>query len=77
MGKLYCHGFGNIVIGNNVMIHFSPDKNATAGGYVMNLSTGNYSTIIIGDNVGISHAAITAYTSVISEDNVFIGVITV
>lgn len=73
IGRVYFHGFGKIIIGDNVDIISSSYCNATAGGIEAHLSTGNSGTIIIGNNVGISHIALTAYKNITICDNVLIG----
>ncbi len=72
-GKLYIHGFGNIQIGDNVVINSSLDSNPTAGGYNSHFSTGDKGRIVIGNHVGISNCAMTAKEEIIIEDYVLIG----
>ena len=71
-GRVHIHGKKNcICIGNDCIITSNPDKNPTAGGSCTHLvSEGK---LIIGNNVGISMANITARKSIIIEDNVLIG----
>ena len=73
IGKLKIHGSGKIIIGDNVSINSSPNVNPVAGGNESHLRAEGASVLKIGNNVGISHSAITAMYSVIIEDNVLIG----
>lgn len=72
-GKIRIHGSGNIIIGNNVLINSAPNINPVACGYQTHLRAEKNGIIKIGNNVGISHSAITAFNSVTIEDNVLIG----
>lgn len=72
-GKLKVHGSGRIIIGDHVSINSSPNVNPVAGGNETHLRAEGSGVLKIGNNVGISHSAITALNSVTIEDNVLIG----
>ena len=73
-GRLFVHGKkAGIIIGDNVVIHSVPTVNPTSGFAHAYLRTEGDGIITIGNNVGISHANITSYSSVSIEDNVLIG----
>lgn len=72
-GRLNFRGSGEISIGDNVTIHSSPMYNSTADGCITSLNSFDGATLKIGNNVGISHTAITAMKSVEICDNVKIG----
>lgn len=73
-GLLFIHGEKErIKIGNNVMINSSSNYNPTSGFNHTHLKTVGEGSITIGDSVGISHANIIAFSSIIIEDNVLIG----
>lgn len=71
-GRIGIYGDGNIIIGDNVTIHSMPRFNPI-GGVKTLLQTRNGGRIVIGNNVGMSHCAITAYECVEIKDNVLIG----
>ncbi|MCD7820087.1 MAG: acyltransferase, partial [Lachnospiraceae bacterium] len=72
-GRIAVHGPGNISIGNDVSIHSSPNVNPVAGGSRTHLRTEAAGKLLIGNHVGISHSAITAFESIIIDDNALIG----
>lgn len=73
-GRIYIHGKKTAVrIGNNVTINSSASVNPTSGFSHTHLRAEKQGNIIIGDNVGISHANIMSESSVIIEDNVLLG----
>ena len=73
-GRLHVHGpKGLIKIGNNTKINSNEDSNPTAGGIHTHLVAGPGAQIVIGNNVGISQSQISAYKSVVIDDNVLIG----
>lgn len=73
-GRIYIHGRkGGLVIGDNCTLMSSENANPTSGMNHIHLVVGDGGKLVIGDNVGISHANITAYEKVIIEDNVLIG----
>ena len=72
-GRAYFHGNGKFVFGNDVIINSSPNINPTAGGINCHFNVGGKGVLQVGNNVGISHCAITAIESVVIEDNVMIG----
>lgn len=72
-GMLKIHGSGKIIVGNDVSINSSPNVNPIAGGNETHLCAEGDGVLKIGDNVGISHGAITAFNSVTIEDDVLIG----
>lgn len=73
-GIIVVHGSGKITLGNDVSIHSSPNVNPVAGGSRTHLFAGyGGGCISIGNHVGISHSAITAYENIVIEDNVLIG----
>ena len=73
-GRIYIHGRKNCIkIGDNCTIQSAHYVNPTSGSNHTHLNASYGGTIIIGNNVGISHSNITAYESVEIEDNVLIG----
>lgn len=73
-GRIYIHDRkGGIFIGENVTIHSNENVNPTSGMNHTHLRTEGTGKIVIGNHVGISHANITAFDSVVIEDNVLIG----
>jgi len=73
-GRIYIHGKkSGIIIGNNVTIFSSECINPTSGVNHTHLRSEGNGKIIIGNNVGMSHVCITAFNSVVIEDNVLIG----
>lgn len=73
-GRLFIHGKKNgIYIGNNCSIQSKASKNPTSGFNHTHLRAEDDGQIIIGNNVGISHANITSYSKVMIEDNVLLG----
>lgn len=73
-GKLYVHGRKNgVVIGRDCTIQSSESVNPTSGFLHTHLRAEKNATIRIGNNVGISHANITAFSGVTIDDNVLIG----
>lgn len=73
-GRIFIHGIkGRIVIGNHVTINSSENANPTSGIKHTHLRTEKNGSIEIGDNVGISHANITAFSLIKIEKNVLIG----
>ena len=71
-GKIGIYGDGRITIGNDVTINSIPRFNPI-GGIKTLFQTRHGGRIIIGNNVGISHCAITAYEKVEIQDNVLLG----
>lgn len=72
-GRLHIHGSGKIVFGEACTVNSSENSNPTAGGCSTHLGTGDSGELIIGNHVGISHAAITAKKRIEIEDYVLIG----
>ena len=73
-GKLYVHGRKNgVAIGRGCTIQSSKLVNPTSGFAHTHLRAEKNATIRIGNNVGISHANITAFSGVTIDDNVLIG----
>ena len=72
-GRISLHGSGTIAIGNNVTIHSKPSVNPTACGTQTFLRAEAPGKILVGNNVGISHSAITSYESITIDDDVLIG----
>lgn len=72
-GRLCFVGNGEYIIGNDVVINSNPNINPTCGGVQSSLISSEGAVIKIGNNVGISHTAITATKSVEIGDNVLIG----
>lgn len=66
-------GHGRYILGNNVKIRSTFTDNPTAGGYITSLNSFDGAILKIGNNVGISHSAISAMESVEIGDNVLIG----
>lgn len=73
VGKIKLHGSGKIIIGDNVSINSTSNVNPVAGGSKTHLRAEGNGVLKIGNNVGISHSAITVMDSVTIEDNVLIG----
>lgn len=71
-GRILIRGKGRIVIGDNVTINSTYKVNPIGGNKTL-LQVEAGGKLIIGNNVGISHAAITAQTEVVIEDDVLIG----
>ena len=69
-GKIFIRGHGKISIGNDVVITSCRETNPIGGDVKCILYTKNQGEIVIGNNVGISNAAIVATDSIIIEDNV-------
>jgi acetyltransferase-like isoleucine patch superfamily enzyme len=73
-GRLYMHGNGNIVFGDNVTINSDGRLHNTMGGEThTHLNTQEEGAIIIGNNVGISNSAITSKARIEIGDNTLIG----
>lgn len=73
-GHIFIHGGKHcVVIGDNCKIISSENSNPTSGIGHTHLVAAPGAKLIIGNNVGISQANITAYNSVTIEDNVLIG----
>ena len=72
-GRIYFHGTGKIVIGNNVTIQTDPSINPTAGGCRTHITAYKNALVKIGNDCGISHTAITAKKNIIIGNNVLIG----
>ena len=72
-GKLFFYGNGKYILGKNVIINSKFSENPTGGGYITSLNAFEGAVIKIGNNVGISHTAISAMESVEIGDNVLIG----
>lgn len=74
VGRIYVHGRKTgIELGDNCVVYSTESINPTAGGNHTHLVVGSKGQMIIGNNVGMSHVNITAYKSVIIEDNVMLG----
>lgn len=74
VGRLFIHGRKlGISIGNDTKIYSKPSINPTSGFSHTYLRTEGNGKIIIGNNVGISHANITAFNCIKIEDDVLIG----
>lgn len=73
-GPIFIHGRkGCISFGDNCIIHSCHFFNPTSGFDHTHLYAAYGGTIRIGSNVGISHANIVSYQSIVIEDNVLIG----
>lgn len=72
-GRIYSLGTGLIEIGDNVEINSDFSVNPTGGGYGTSINSFEGAIVKIGNNVGISHTAISAMKSVEIGDNVLIG----
>jgi acetyltransferase-like isoleucine patch superfamily enzyme len=73
-GKLFIPESGEgILIGDDVSINCGYRYNSVAGGIGCFFNVRNGAKLIIGNNVGISHAAITCWDNIIIEDSVLIG----
>ena len=72
-GIISIHGNGYIEMGENVNIISTPLVNPIGGNQRAYLQADKNGKIIIGDNVGMTSPAITAYKKVTIEDNVLIG----
>ena len=72
-GRISLHGNGKITIGDHVTILSAPGVNPTAGGTRTFLDAKAPGELIIGNNVGMSHAVIRATEKVEIEDNVLLG----
>ncbi|MDD6213314.1 MAG: hypothetical protein PUB22_09285 [Clostridiales bacterium] len=73
-GRIYVHGRkGGVMIGEGVTIHSSENVNPTSGVNHTHLRTEGPGKIVIGNHVGISHANITTFDSIIIEDHVLVG----
>ena len=73
-GRIYFHGKkASIEIGKNLRIISESSVNPTSGFNHVHLYTAKEGRIIIGDNVGISHANIVSYKEIVIENNVMIG----
>lgn len=72
-GRIFIRGKGRILIGNNVTINSCIEANPIGGDTRSVFHSKEGAVIIIGNNVGISNAAIVAMDHVVIEDDVFIG----
>lgn len=73
-GRVYIGGKGKIVFGDHVTINSSWFSNPIGGDTRSNFTAVNKeSTIMIGNNVGISNSAFHAYTSISIGDNTIVG----
>ena len=71
-GRLLLRGKGRIVLGDNVTINSHYSENPI-GGHRTVLQVMEGAELIIGNNVGISHAKIAVYNRVVIEDGVLLG----
>ncbi len=73
-GIVFIHGRKNgVIIGKNCTIQSLGTINPTSGFSHTYLRVENDATIRIGNNVGISHANITAFSDITIDDDVLIG----
>lgn len=72
VGRLIIQGHGKYVLGSNVRIHSKESSNPVGGNRTV-FQTINSGSILIGNNVGISHAVMCAREKIEIEDNVMIG----
>ena len=72
-GVVHFHGFGNVTIGDDVVINSSMNANPTSGGFASHFSTGEKGELIIGNHVGISNVSLTAHQKVVIGDYVLVG----
>ena len=73
-GKLYVHGSrGCIKIGDGCTIYSTEQFNPTTGFNHTHFVVANGGLLTIGNNVGMSHVNITAYSRVTIENDVLIG----
>ena len=72
-GEVSFHGSGNIVIGNNVTINSGIRYNPSSGDLKTSISVYDGAILKIGNNTGISNAAITAKKGIIIGNDVLIG----
>lgn len=74
-GKLYLKGNGKMTIGDNVIFRSGLLTNPLGGGNRMVIAVDEGSSIVIGNNVGISNSCMRATVGggIVIEDNVLIG----
>lgn len=72
-GKIFIHGDGNITFGDDVNIISTPYINPIGGNSHAYFQADRGGKINIGSRVGMTAPAITAYSSVIIEDDVLLG----
>ena len=73
IGRLVLENYGEIIIGNNVKIISDFASNVIGGYQKTKIYCRNGASLLIGNNVGISNSIITAYESIIIEDDAAIG----
>ena len=71
-GRLLIMNQGKIIIGTNVIINSSARANFAVGG-ITSIQVGPEGMLSIGNNVGVSNVAITAFNRVVIHDNVMLG----
>ena len=72
-GFLHVHGSGKISLGDNVNIISTPSVNPIGGNARTFLQAEKGAEIIIGNNVGMTASAVTAFTKVEIDDDVLLG----
>lgn len=73
-GRVKIHGKkGGLSLGKQCIINSNENYNPTAGGNSTHLIVGPKGSLNIGNNVGMTNVQISAYNSVIIEDNVLLG----
>lgn len=73
-GRICIHGSPQrIKIGNNVTINSDENVNPTSGFHHTHLCAEENGSIIIGNNVGMSHVNITSHSRVEIQDDVMLG----
>ncbi len=72
-GRISIHGHGKITFGNDVNIISTPSINPIGGNPKAYFQAEKDGAIIVGNNVGMTAPAITAFRNVTIEDNVMLG----
>lgn len=73
-GRICIHGSPQrIKIGNNVIINSDENINPTSGFHHTHLCAAEHGSIIIGNNVGMSHVNITSHNHIEIQDDVMLG----
>ena len=72
-GLIRLYGRGEVLVGDNVKINSCESSNPIGGMTHCVLSVASNARLTIGNNVGISNAAIVCHKSITIEDNVLIG----
>lgn len=72
-GFLYVRNYGNITIGDNVIINSGSGHNPLNGGMCTKLVTQHNGNIFIGNGTGISNSSIISWDNIHIKNNVLIG----